>query len=48
MTFLKGGVDGLSYFSLIFQLFYFLTRIIPESAKMFLKQNNVHTTHKNS
>jgi len=29
MTNLKGGVDSFSYFSLDFQLSYFLTRIIP-------------------
>ena len=29
MTILKQGVDGFSFSSIDFQLFYFLTRIIP-------------------
>ena len=28
--YLKGGVDDFSYFSIDFQLFYFLTKIIPD------------------
>ena len=31
MTILKGVVDGFNYFSIDFQLFYFLARIIPGS-----------------
>ena len=32
----RRGVDGFSYFSLIFSYFYFLNRIIPEFWKLFL------------
>jgi hypothetical protein len=41
----KGGVDGFSYFFIDFQLFYFLTRIIPEQYISLWKWSFLRNTY---